>query len=90
MRLSCFGVVAGDDRNWKTNGNGFADVYSVKNLRNHYKDSAIGKRSERLGGTKWATASEEAYDELHDAEILQAVQQSIADWEERRRIRNAK
>lgn len=58
-------------------------------MQNHNKNSIIGKRNGRLGGTKWATASEEAYDELHDAEILQAVQRSIAEWEERRRIRKA-
>ena len=83
-------IVTGDDRNWKTNNNGFVDKSSVKDLLNHNKDPTIGKRSGRLGGTKWATASEEANDELHDAEILHAVQQSIAEWEERRRLRNAK
>lgn len=36
------------------------------------------------GGTKWATAAEEALDEINDAELLRAVQQSVAEWERRR------
>lgn len=42
------------------------------------------------GGTPWATAKEEAFDERRDAEIFEAVLRSIAEWKERRRIRYAK
>ncbi|XP_065212134.1 uncharacterized protein LOC135839840 isoform X2 [Planococcus citri] len=42
------------------------------------------------GGTPWASASEEAFDERRDAEIFRAVVYSIADWKERQRIRHAK
>lgn len=40
--------------------------------------------AEWKGGTKWATAAQEALDEINDAELLRAVQQSVAEWERRR------
>lgn len=42
------------------------------------------------GGTPWASAKEEAFDERRDAEILHSVVSSIADWKERQEIRHAK
>lgn len=35
-------------------------------------------------GKRWATVEQEAKDELHDAEILRAVQESMAAWTQRR------
>lgn len=83
-------LITGNNKNWKTNDNGFLGEYGVKNLHSHYKDNGADNKIENIGGTRWATAREEANDELHDAEILRAVQKSIAEWEERRRNRNAK
>lgn len=40
--------------------------------------------TEWKGGTKWATAAQEAVDEIHDADLLRAVQQSVAEWERKR------
>lgn len=90
--LSNFSTVSSysNNKNWKTNDNGFLSEYGVKNLHSHYKDNGADNKIKNIGGTRWATAREEANDELHDAEILRAVQKSIAEWEERRRNRNAK
>lgn len=35
-------------------------------------------------GKRWATVEQEARDEVHDAEILRAVQESMAAWTQRR------
>lgn len=75
-------VFPGNDKNWKTDENGLSKV-GVKSL-----DDTVDEKEN--GGTKWATATEEASDERRDAEIFQAVVSSIAEWEERRRIRQAK
>ncbi len=80
---------SGNEKNWKTDDNGFSTRSGVKNLDDNSL-TGIEYQIAGKGGTRWATAKEEAIDERRDPEILQAVFNSIAEWEERRRIRQAK
>lgn len=42
----------------------------------------------RGGGTWWATPDQEALDEVNDEKILRAVQESMADYYQKQKLKN--
>lgn len=80
-------IIIGDDGNGWLSAN---NVFTYHNEINNEIDVPRTDIDEKGGGTPWASATEEAFDERRDAEIFRSVVSSIAEWKERQRIRHAK
>lgn len=84
-------MIADEDNvdGWVSANNVFVYNNGIQDINNEI-DKPRTDIDEEKGGTPWASAKEEAFDERRDAEIFRSVVRSIAEWKQRQRIRHAK